>query len=249
VDDVESNLYVAKGLMSPYGLSIDTAINGFDAIDKIKEGNVYDIIFMDHMMPKMDGIEAAKRIHELGYTRPIVALTANAVSGQCDIFLTSGFDDFISKPIDVRQMDVMLKKFIRDKQSPEVIEAANRQINSQQEHTEAAQLVTIPAMLLANQKLAEVCVRDASKAIATLESILEKHSANVDAYNEDDIRMYIINVHGMKGALGNIGEKELSAAAAKLEKAGKEKNTAVMTAETPELLNRLRAMIRELTPQ
>jgi PleD family two-component response regulator len=79
VDDAESNLYVAKGLMAPYGLSIETAASGFEAIDKIKGGAVYDIIFMDHMMPKMDGIEAVKIIRGLGYSRPIIALTANAL--------------------------------------------------------------------------------------------------------------------------------------------------------------------------
>jgi PAS domain S-box-containing protein len=66
VDDVESNLFVVKGLLSPYKLSVDTAESGFEAIDKIKDGKVYDIIFMDHMMPKMDGIETTKRIRKTG---------------------------------------------------------------------------------------------------------------------------------------------------------------------------------------
>ncbi|MCL1815603.1 MAG: ATP-binding protein [Treponema sp.] len=119
VDDVESNLYVARGLMSPYGLSIETASNGFEAIDKIRDGGVYDIVFMDHMMPEMDGIEAVKKIRELGYTQPVVALTANAVVGQSEVFLENGFDGFISKPIDVRQLNAVLKKFIRDRHQPE----------------------------------------------------------------------------------------------------------------------------------
>jgi len=70
---------------------------------------------MDHMMPNMDGIEATKRIRELGYTKPIVALTANAVSGQAEIFLDNGFDAFISKPIDTRQLNATLNKFVRDR--------------------------------------------------------------------------------------------------------------------------------------
>jgi CheY-like chemotaxis protein len=121
VDDVDTNIYVAKGLMAPYDLVIDSADSGFAAIEKIKNGNKYDIIFMDHMMPKMDGIEAAKHIRDLGYTEPIVALTANAVTGQVEIFLENGFDEFISKPIDIRQMNTVLNKFIRDKQPPEMI--------------------------------------------------------------------------------------------------------------------------------
>jgi CheY-like chemotaxis protein len=70
---------------------------------------------MDHMMPRMDGVETVKQIRELGYSSPIVALTANAVVGQDQMFLSSGFDGFISKPIDIRQLDDLLKKMIRDK--------------------------------------------------------------------------------------------------------------------------------------
>jgi CheY-like chemotaxis protein len=126
VDDVETNLYVAKGLMAPYGLSIDTAESGYETIDKIKAGKVYDIIFMDHMMPRMDGIEATKELRKIGYTPPIIALTANAMAGQAEMFLLNGFDDFISKPIDIRQLNMALNKHIRDKQPPEVLEAARK---------------------------------------------------------------------------------------------------------------------------
>jgi signal transduction histidine kinase/DNA-binding response OmpR family regulator/HPt (histidine-containing phosphotransfer) domain-containing protein len=114
VDDVETNLYVAEGLMSPYKLQIQTVTSGIDAIHLIETGNVYDIIFMDHMMPKMDGIEATKRIRALGYTGCIIALTANAITGNDVMFLQNGFDDFISKPIDIRQLNSALNKYIRD---------------------------------------------------------------------------------------------------------------------------------------
>ena len=115
VDDVEMNIFVTKGLLAPYELSVDSVMSGFEAIDKIKEGKVYDIIFMDHMMPKMDGMAATKIIRDLGYTNPIVALTANAVVGQSEIFLKNGFDDFIAKPIDVGEMNFVLNKHVRDK--------------------------------------------------------------------------------------------------------------------------------------
>jgi CheY-like chemotaxis protein len=127
VDDVEMNLYVAQGLMTPYMLQIDTAASGFEAIEKIKGGKVYDIVFMDHMMPDMDGIEAAQRIRDLGYAHPIVALTASAMTDQVEAFLSHGFNDFIPKPIDLRQLNTVLDKLIRDKQSPETLEAARRE--------------------------------------------------------------------------------------------------------------------------
>jgi PAS domain S-box-containing protein len=117
VDDVGTNLYVAKGLMAPYELTIDTAESGFEAIEKIKDGKVYDIVFMDHMMPEMDGVETTKKLRAIGYNQPIVALTANAVMGQAEMFLSNGFDDFISKPIDIRQLNAILNKMIRNKQS------------------------------------------------------------------------------------------------------------------------------------
>jgi signal transduction histidine kinase/CheY-like chemotaxis protein/ABC-type amino acid transport substrate-binding protein len=126
VDDMEPNLYVAKGLLAPYGLSIETASSGFEAIDIIKNGAKYDIIFMDHFMPKMDGVETVKKIRDLGYTRPIVALTANVIDGQEEMFLANGFDAFISKPLDIRQLNAVLNQLVRDKYSDETIEAARQ---------------------------------------------------------------------------------------------------------------------------
>jgi len=117
VDDLESNLYVAKSFLEPYKLSIETATSGFEVIEKIKRGKTYDIIFMDHMMPKMDGIETVKIIRSMGYKQPIVALTANAVVGQAEIFLENGFNAFISKPINIEQLDAELNKFILKKES------------------------------------------------------------------------------------------------------------------------------------
>jgi signal transduction histidine kinase/FixJ family two-component response regulator len=133
VDDVEMNILVAEGLISLYGINVESADSGPGAIEKIKNGSVYDIIFMDHMMPKMDGMEATRIIRSMGYERPIVALTANAVVGQADIFLKNGFDDFISKPLDIRLLNAVLNKLIRDKQPPEVIEAARRRAKMEQE--------------------------------------------------------------------------------------------------------------------
>ena len=127
VDDVEMNIYVARGLMAPYGMQIDSAESGFIALDKVAKGNEYDIIFMDHMMPQMDGLETTRRLRQMGYDRPIVALTANAVVRQANLFLKNGFDDFLSKPIDIRQLNLVLNRLVRDVQPPEVIEQARRQ--------------------------------------------------------------------------------------------------------------------------
>jgi len=115
VDDVEANLYVAEGILSPYKIEVETTQSGIEAIANIKSGKVYDIIFMDHMMPEMDGIETVKNIREMGYIHPIIALTANAVKGSESMFISSGFSGFISKPIDIIKLNEYLIRFVRDK--------------------------------------------------------------------------------------------------------------------------------------
>jgi len=267
VDDVETNIYVAKGLLTPYELTIDSADSGYKALDKIRGGAVYDIVFMDHMMPQMDGIETTQKLRAMGYDRPIVALTANAVAGQADIFLGNGFNDFISKPIDVRQLNAVLNKFIRDRQSREVIEAARahavekqgrlvqEQNQAQDYRTEDGGSVSsgIGGMSRgsgsAEQDIdplfAEAFARDARKALATLEAISERESYD----NDDDLRSYVINVHGMKSALANVKYDELSAVAQKLEGAGREQDLVWLKSETPMFLRRLREFVDTIAPE
>jgi CheY-like chemotaxis protein len=101
--------------------------SGFAAIKKIKAGNIYDVIFMDHIMPIMDGVEATKHIRDLGYSHPIVALTANAMHENEEFFLDNCFDEVVTKPVDIRLLTSVLNKYIRDKQPPEVLEALRSQ--------------------------------------------------------------------------------------------------------------------------
>jgi signal transduction histidine kinase/CheY-like chemotaxis protein/HPt (histidine-containing phosphotransfer) domain-containing protein/ribosomal protein L28 len=236
VDDIETNLYVARGLLAPYGLSIETAISGFEAVEKIKNGASYDIIFMDHFMPGMDGVETTKIIRGQGYVHPIFALTANALSGQAEMFLENGFDGYISKPIDIRQLNAVINKLVRDKYPPEVIEAARKQKESLKNPAVDA-AAQAPS---GNLQLAEIFIRDAEKAITVLEAI---HSNNYR--RADDIQMYVINVHAMKSALANIGETELSDFALKLEKAGREQDIVIMSGETSAFLTALRSVIEK----
>jgi len=232
VDDVESNLYVAKEIMAHYGLNIEAVSSGFEAIDRVKKGDVYDIIFMDHMMPKMDGIETTKILRESGYTQPIVALTANALIGQAKIFMENGFDDFISKPIDIRQLNTVLNKFIRNKQTPDVIAKA------QEERTLEKPKPATPAV---NPVLLSFFVKDAENALPTLESTL----TDIDIVSEDDLQLYAVTAHGIKSALVNIGNTELSQLAYTLEKAGKAQDKDVIKQQTPELINELKKIIAE----
>jgi signal transduction histidine kinase/FixJ family two-component response regulator len=235
VDDVETNLYVARGLMAPYGISVDTALSGFETIDKIRNGASYDIIFMDHMMPRMDGIEAKKIIRGLGYEKPIVALTANALAGQAEVFLKNGFDDYISKPIDIRQLNNALNKLIRDKQTQETLEEARKQKNNLYaggKHNIAVE-----------PQLAEFFIRDAKRAINFLNAICENKCRR-----EDDISSFIINVHAMKSALANVGENELSNEASQLEQAGRDKNIDLIISSVPHFTEGLNKVIEKFSP-
>jgi len=240
VDDVETNLFVARGLMAPYGLIIDSVDSGYAAIENVRTGKIYDIIFMDHMMPKLDGIETTKILRAMGYDQPIVALTANAVAGQADIFLGNGFDDFISKPIDIRQLNLVLNKLIRDKQAPDVLEAARKKIE-----TEDGQISdgSNPLFKL-HPRFTEIFARDAHKSLDALDRIIRKDSP----YGDDDLRTYMIHVHGMKGALANVGNMDLSAVALKLELYAREGSSSLIAAETPAFLSALRDFVNLIAP-
>ncbi|MCL2227077.1 MAG: response regulator [Oscillospiraceae bacterium] len=224
VDDTESNLYVAKGLLQPYDLNVDTADSGYEAIDIIRSGKVFDIIFMDHMMPHMDGVETVKLIRGWGYEKPIIALTANAVVGQADIFLSSGFNDFLSKPVDIRTMDSLLNKWIRDKYPPRVVEAARRIASDASNESTKYNL---------NKRLLDAFAKDARNAIQVMESLLEKR----DTYEEEDVRLYAVRAHSMKSAFTVIGASELSKKAYELEKAASAQDMGVVFEDTPALLS------------
>ncbi|MCL2809674.1 MAG: response regulator [Treponema sp.] len=122
VDDVLTNLDVAKGMMKPYRMQIDCVTSGQAAVDAIRNEEVrYNAIFMDHMMPLMNGIEATRIIREeigTDYARniPIIAFTANALTGNEDMFLSKGFQAFLTKPVDVQRLDAMIKQWVRNEE-------------------------------------------------------------------------------------------------------------------------------------
>jgi len=240
VDDVESNVYVAKGMLLPYGLKVETCSSGFSAIEKIEQGNVYDIIFMDHMMPKMDGIEATKIIRDKGYKHSIVALTANALVGHEEMFLKNGFDGFIPKPLDSRELNLVLNGFIRDKKDPAVVKAARRE--QREMDLKSKQTTVNLSETVKSHDYKVVLIRDIENAISVLEETLDK----TFVFDDDKLKSYIIAVHGMKSALANNGELELSAAAQKLEEAGKERNVALISTETLPFVNSMRKIVEKL---
>ena len=236
VDDVKSNLYVAKNILSTYGLNIDSAFSGYDAISLINSGKVYDIIFMDYMMPYMDGVETVATLRKMGYNKPIVALTANAFVGQQDMFLNNGFDDFLSKPIDTRNLNVVLNNFIRDKYPIETREAARKEKQKMLE--EAAKVTSVN---IDNMSVEDLFIYDSEEAIMIIDELLSKENL----LHNGDLEKYIITIHGLKSALANIGETELSNLALQLEKAGNDHDINFIKINTPRFISELSALINK----
>jgi len=228
VDDVESNLYVAKGILLPYKLSVETMSSGRDAINRIEEGHMYDIIFMDHMMPGMDGVEAIKILHGLGYSHPIVALTANATFGASQLFIENGFSDFISKPVDPNKMEACLMKFIFDKQSPEAIANARALYPGSRKKDSSA----------ISGKLIQSFLIDAENSISILEPIMQMRELDSNTF-----KTYTIQTHAMKSALHNVGRIELSKIAGLLEEAGRSEDIDVIKNETKQFLDSVREIV------
>ena len=232
VDDLDMNLYVIKGMLSPYGLQIDTAVSGHEAIEKIKK-NTYDLVFMDHMMPVMDGVEAVRRIREWEAEEnqrkksklseaqlPIIALTANAVSGMREMFLANGFDGFISKPIIMQELDDLLKKWLSPEKisqykEPETVDADETYDSFMEEIVKIGDINTeIGLKLAAGNK---------STYSSTLKIFYEKLVLicnEMTAFLEDKkLKEFEVSVHSMKTMLAIIGAANLSETALILERA------------------------------
>ena len=112
VDDNKLNIKVATRLLEPYQAKVDTATSGQECIDKIKK-NTYDLILLDQMMPEMDGTETLQHLKEMkDFSTPVVVITADAIVGKKEEYLSAGFDDYLTKPIVVEELNRILKKYL-----------------------------------------------------------------------------------------------------------------------------------------
>ncbi len=212
VDDHELNLRVAKGLLGLFKIDADIAGGGVEAIKLVQQKH-YDIIFMDHMMPELDGIETTEQIRALGGTYqalPIIALTANAVAGAKENFLQAGLNDFLSKPIDKTALSNILEKWLSKE------EHMLEQLSNIPGLNAAAALERMGGMESVYRETLTYFVQGVAPSIAKMEHSLQQH----------DLPLFAIEVHGVKGYLATIGNNDLSALALMLEteaKAGNEK--------------------------
>jgi CheY-like chemotaxis protein len=248
VDDVQMNIDVARGFLAPYGLAIDEAKSGERAIELVRnsEASPYDIIFMDHMMPGMDGIEATRKIRALGeYPRkvPIIALTANALAGNREMFLENGLDDFLAKPINVQKLNTILEKWVPlSKRMEKQIVEPKSDLNG----------TDIPAITGINTALG---ITNTGGSLSVYRNILSVFCIDVaeripmvrETLASGDIVYYTTLVHALKSACRNIGAQDAGGAAAYLEKAGKENNLPLLHTATEPLLAKLEQLIAHIT--
>ncbi|MDR2943179.1 MAG: response regulator [Treponema sp.] len=257
VDDIATNLKVAEGLLTPYMTTVDTCLSGRRAIEMVKINN-YDIVFMDHMMPEMDGIEATSAIRawekesKLRKHVPIIALTANAVVGMREMFIQNGLDDFLAKPIDVSKLDEILNHWISKDKRENIIESdkQNRENHSDSELSanqgrNADPLFNIPGV--DTPKGITMCggTEDAYKQVLSLfcKDVEERLPLLQEALKEDDLNMFVTNVHALKSASASIGAAEISNQAAGLEAIGKAGDTAFIRESLPDFIRQLTELI------
>jgi signal transduction histidine kinase/CheY-like chemotaxis protein/HPt (histidine-containing phosphotransfer) domain-containing protein len=243
VDDNEINLTVAEGIIKPIQARVDTAHSGKEAIDKISVKH-YDLIFMDHMMPELDGIETThiiRRFHEEYNDVPIIALTANAMEETRSMFLVEGMNDFIAKPIEVKVIGEKLRQWLpKDKiyqMSEEERKAAAEKAKESQKDSLTGKLmqtgrfdVSGAISLLGNEQLYWTVLKDYYRVIDKKKELI--HSF----YETQDWKNYTIEVHALKSASRQIGANGLADLAAKLEKAANDKEYGIIVENQEKLL-------------
>ncbi len=233
VDDNSVNLTVAKGLIEPFEMNVDTATSAMEAIEKVSHF-YYDIVFMDHMMPEVDGVEATHIIRRLmpNYSSvPIIALTANAVNGTKEMFIKEGMNDFIPKPIDMKDMTAKLKKWLPESKiifngtvKKENCKSDNSVMNIEGLNVELA------LSLLGNEQLFNTILKEYYMSIDKKSDIIEKY------WKENNWKNYTIEVHSLKSLSKQIGAEKISEIAAEMEAAGNCENTELINQKTEYLL-------------
>jgi signal transduction histidine kinase/CheY-like chemotaxis protein len=250
VDDIATNLKVAEGLLAPYQATVHTCQSGAEAIELVKQQE-YDLVFMDHMMPDMDGIETTAIIRAMTDARfktmPIIALTANAVVGMREMFITKGFNDFLAKPIDVSKLNEILDGWIpREKRAEGTVELAAGRDDP------VSHSLVIPGVdvqhgitmtggtLSAYKQVLTLFCKDARDRLPLLQKMPDT----------EILPVFITQVHALKSASASLGAADVSAQAAALETAGKtedmisiEKNLFGFAARLTELVTHIESAL------
>ncbi|MCQ2521853.1 MAG: response regulator [Lachnospiraceae bacterium] len=253
VDDNEMNLTVADALLKPTKMKIDHAENGKRAVEMIKE-NHYDFVFMDHMMPIMDGVEATRTIRAMdgAYYKdlPIVAFTANVLTEAAIEFKEAGMNDFVTKPVQFPALCEKIKKYM----NPALIRPATEEDFAEEEEAAApaGQQLSIENLAGIDTKAGlEACGSEAlfRKLLGDYCRIIDMKATKLEKCLADGmIRDYTIEVHALKNTSRMIGATELSGWFKQMEDYGNAENVEAIAAENADLLDTYRSYKRVLEP-
>jgi CheY-like chemotaxis protein/HPt (histidine-containing phosphotransfer) domain-containing protein len=260
VDDMPTNLDVARGMLMPYGLRVDCASSGLQAIEMIRAENPrYDAVFMDHRMPGMDGMEAVRIIREeigTDYARkvPVIALTANAIVGTDRTFLEHGFQAFISKPIDIMRLDSALRQWVRnkDRERSHDMESTAR-VSARQTSAAEQGSLSLDGLAIDGVDVDAGLERFAGRKSAYLK-ILQSYSVHTRPLLEDiaaylaseNLQDYAVKIHGIKGASFGIGASDAGTKAAHLEQLAKAGDAAQTAAENSDFITYMECLLNSI---
>ena len=256
VDDTPMNLTVVKGLLKATRIQVDTADSGKETLKKVQEQK-YDIIFIDHRMPEMDGLETLAAMKELEGNLnegvPCIALTANAGLGAREEYINAGFDDYIAKPINSELLESMIRNYLPDEKILEADEKDNGEDTDKGSDDASTSLDADDPL----RKIQGIDLTEAIKNCGSIEvlrevinnyySSIDKEASNIESFVKDkDFRNYTVTVHALKSSSRLIGAMELSKMAAYLEKCGNDENEDEIVAKTFELLELYRSYKEKL---
>jgi signal transduction histidine kinase/CheY-like chemotaxis protein/HPt (histidine-containing phosphotransfer) domain-containing protein len=275
VDDISTNIIVAKGLMAPYKMMITGAQSGQEAIKLISKTR-YDLIFMDHMMPEMDGIETVLALKKIPNANgvPIIALTANAVQGAEEMFKQNGFSDLFIKPIEIQRLQQILEKWV-----PHVKRRESENIISKAAHrvAQATALVNAGSGIPVDLRETIIAANEASTAAGGLPLVIDDintvagikntgGSANFyktvlcsyytegleyitklkNSFEKSDISLWTTYIHGLKSSSANIGAERISRMALTLEEAGKRGDWAYILHSADDFLRQFSILLESI---
>ena len=257
VDDNEANLKVAKGLMGQYKLSVRICTSGKAALDILETDKSFDILFIDHMMPEMDGVELTKILRSsnddyLKYV-PIIALTANAIKGVSEMFLANGFTEYLSKPIDTERLGEVLNKWIPENKKKEAMEEEESVADKNQAVDENEENLLNMLRQIENvdyDKAMTLCGKSEDILLSVIEVYVKSYSQikeRIDStYAKEDLKNYAIEVHGVKSSSRSIGNDVLGEMAYRLEIEAKDGNIAYVKENHSEFVMKYEQFVGKL---
>ena len=264
VDDTYMNLVVIEGLLKPTRIRIETVTSGEEALERVQHRH-YDLILLDHRMPVMDGIETLKRMKELDHHQcpeaPVIALTANAISGAKEQYLKAGFTDYMSKPVEPEKLENLVRRYLPEnliRGVEERVLPADEENGCKQDQPDVKQLEEKVQGLHVDQGVRNCgSEKDYLKVCSVFcQAVKDNESGIREALDTQDFEKYTILVHALKSSARMIGAEEISATALVLEEAGDREDELVVQSLTPWLLKKyadlgsqLKAALEELQPR